>query len=395
MLNEGIHDPAAMKFVFLAGAPGTGKSRVAKELFAMDPKTNMTPSGMKYVNLDLIFEKLLEKKGYSKDMTNLTPEEEWEITSIENPKSLFQTARAIMKKQMAEYAKAGLGIIYDGTGQNPESYINRKYEMEELGYDTYCIGVYADLETALARNAKRDRKLPEELVKDIYKKMKRSFKTLYRTFGKDRMFFVRNNDGDNVPKTVQTALDKIISGPIKNKRGQYWLANKGKRMPKPKPKYSSPGPKYLPGEKQGNFFKHGSPTHMAPKTPKPDYYHAKKDGSGHVNFQKPWQNTFSAKYDPSTDSWDSWMHQKPHTSPMTAPDTLHGKKHEPPVTKATDQIASGDPDIPKFVDLMNTRIRNDQTGNDILFTTALGYPPDHPARKAAERLKTRQQQGKV
>jgi hypothetical protein len=39
--------------------------------------------------------------------------------------------------------------------------------------------------------------------------------------------------------------------------------------------------------------------------------------------------------------------------------------------------------ISKLGSIINTRIRNPQTGNDILIKTALGYEPSHPMRKIA------------
>lgn len=49
------------------------------------------------------------------------------------------------------------------------------------------------------------------------------------------------------------------------------------------------------------------------------------------------------------------------------------------LVSAADQPEKTNGDLPRT-------IRNPQTGNDILFTTAMGYEPDHPARKEAERI---------
>ena len=43
-VTEGIHDPNIFKAVFMAGAPGSGKSTIAKKLFA--------GTGMKVLNVD-------------------------------------------------------------------------------------------------------------------------------------------------------------------------------------------------------------------------------------------------------------------------------------------------------------------------------------------------------
>ena len=72
-LQEGVNDPSILKAFFMAGGPGSGKSYVASELFAL-PKTDNFQSvsydtGLKLVNSDAAFELLLKKAGI--DMAEL------------------------------------------------------------------------------------------------------------------------------------------------------------------------------------------------------------------------------------------------------------------------------------------------------------------------------------
>ena len=57
-LEEGINDPSIFKAVFLAGGPGSGKSFIVGQ-------TGLVSLGMKLVNSDPAFEKLLKKAGLS------------------------------------------------------------------------------------------------------------------------------------------------------------------------------------------------------------------------------------------------------------------------------------------------------------------------------------------
>ena len=52
LLTEGVYDKGIFKAVFLAGGPGSGKSYVAKQLFGIPDKYNISVTGMKMINQD-------------------------------------------------------------------------------------------------------------------------------------------------------------------------------------------------------------------------------------------------------------------------------------------------------------------------------------------------------
>ena len=66
-LQEGVYDPNILKAFFLAGGPGSGKSYVVRKTTG--------GLGMKIVNSDVHFERLLKQAGLSQKMP---PEEEEE-----------------------------------------------------------------------------------------------------------------------------------------------------------------------------------------------------------------------------------------------------------------------------------------------------------------------------
>ena len=78
-LQEGVYDPNIFKAFFLAGGPGSGKSYVVRKTTG--------GMGMKIVNSDDIFEKLLDKEGLSKKM----PESEKEPRDIVRAKKWEKT----------------------------------------------------------------------------------------------------------------------------------------------------------------------------------------------------------------------------------------------------------------------------------------------------------------
>ena len=68
LLTEGVHDKGIFKAVFVAGGPGSGKSYVAKELFGIPDKFNISMSGMKMINQDKEFKFLLKKYWKNKPL---------------------------------------------------------------------------------------------------------------------------------------------------------------------------------------------------------------------------------------------------------------------------------------------------------------------------------------
>ena len=67
-LVEGYRDPGIFKAVFLAGGPGSGKTYIAKGLFGIPDKVNVSQSGLKMVNSDKELKFLLNKYGFGTDL---------------------------------------------------------------------------------------------------------------------------------------------------------------------------------------------------------------------------------------------------------------------------------------------------------------------------------------
>ena len=80
-LQEGVYDPNIFKAFFIAGGRGSGKSFVVRKTTG--------GLGMKVVNSDDIFEKLLDKEGLSKKM----PESEKEPRDIVRQRAKRLTAK--------------------------------------------------------------------------------------------------------------------------------------------------------------------------------------------------------------------------------------------------------------------------------------------------------------
>ena len=98
-LQEGVYDPNIFKAFFMAGGPGSGKSYVVRK--------STGGTGLKIVNSDEAFERLLKQAGLSLKM----PDNEL----IARDK-IRDKAKALTDKRKGNYIEGRLGLIIDGTG---------------------------------------------------------------------------------------------------------------------------------------------------------------------------------------------------------------------------------------------------------------------------------------
>ena len=74
VMKEGVNDPGIFKAVFLAGGPGSGKTYVAKGLFGIPDRINVSQTGMKMINQDKELKFLLKKFGFGTDLDKMPDE---------------------------------------------------------------------------------------------------------------------------------------------------------------------------------------------------------------------------------------------------------------------------------------------------------------------------------
>jgi dephospho-CoA kinase len=174
-LSEGVYDPSIFRAIFLAGGPGSGKS-------FMVGQTALTSLGFKLINSDIMFENALKKAGLS-----TTPDD---IASTAG-QEIRGKAKTLVGKQLDLAINGRLGLVIDGTGKDFSKIQKQANMLKELGYSVAMIFVNTDLETSLARNAQRDRSLPEDMVKAMWKDVQNNIGKFQNFFS--RTFIVVDN----------------------------------------------------------------------------------------------------------------------------------------------------------------------------------------------------------
>jgi dephospho-CoA kinase len=207
-LQEGVYDPNILKAFFLAGGPGSGKSYVVRRTTG--------GLGMKIVNSDNAFEKLLKDAGLSLKMP---PEEE-------KPRDVVRAkAKAITKAQKGNYVEGRLGLIIDGTGKDFEKIAYQARELQQLGYDTHMIFVNTSLDTALERNAARARSVQEPIVVKSWKDVQSNIGKFSQFFRRNFIVVDNNNADEDVFGKVYKQVMHLAKAKIQNTLGRQWIAN--------------------------------------------------------------------------------------------------------------------------------------------------------------------------
>ena len=207
LIKEGLYDPGIFKAFFLAGGPGSGKTFVTKKITG--------GLGLKNVNSDTAFEVALKKAGLSLDMPASQEKERDEIRA---------RSKRLTAKRLDLYIMGRLGLVIDSTARDTKKIEIGLSALKRLGYDCYMIFVNTSLDVALARNAKRDRKVPRDITIKSHKQIQANMGYLQRIFGMKNFIVIDNNKfNDDILEKSYKMIRKIVKKPIQNYTAKMWL----------------------------------------------------------------------------------------------------------------------------------------------------------------------------
>ena len=209
-LQEGVYDPNIFKAFFLAGGPGSGKSYVVTRTTKM--------FGMRVVNSDDVFEKLVKASGMNMDMRNYTAAQE------KRRDELRDIAKRVTKVREKNYVDGRLGLIIDGTGKNYDKIEKQMRGLQQLGYDNHMIFVNTSLDVALARNEARPRKLPEKLVVSSWNNVQKNIGKFSQLFQRGFIIVDNNDPDEDVMLGVFKRVKKLAKKKVTNGIAKAWIA---------------------------------------------------------------------------------------------------------------------------------------------------------------------------
>jgi 8-oxo-dGTP pyrophosphatase MutT (NUDIX family)/predicted ABC-type ATPase len=194
-LQEGVHDPYIFKALFMAGAPGSGKSTVRDQLFG--------GMGLKLVDADEV------RRAY----LNLGKGGDYDVYG------------AIVRKQRQNYAEQRLGIIMDTTAWWPSSIFDTTQQLRALGYDVGMLHVFVPLNMSLqraqARAERTGRVVPEQEIIKRYQGLHDNVRNYAELFG-DQFWFVDNTGDHPRLDLVRRHLLQWLRTPVNNPVAREW-----------------------------------------------------------------------------------------------------------------------------------------------------------------------------
>ena len=186
VLQEGVHDQAIFKAVFLAGGPGSGKD------YVMD--NTLAGHGLTEINSDKALEYLMDREGLDKKMP----------ASEEGQRNFWRSKAKSVTELRQRLALSGRnGLIINGTGDDPQKVARIKKELEALGYDTSMVLVNTADEVSKQRNIERGqrggRTVPEEIRKEKWDSVQAARPELAKMFGNNYSEFDNSEDLRTAP----------------------------------------------------------------------------------------------------------------------------------------------------------------------------------------------------
>ena len=210
-LEEGVHDPGIFKVVFTAGGPGSGKSFIAGRAGL----GKFSSFGMKTVNSDTIFEKLLKD-------AKMEPVPE----KIFSPKGqeIRGHAKVLTKKRYKGWVQGRLGMVIDGTGKDYKKIKQMSDALRSIGYASYMLFVNTSLDVAQQRNMMRARTLEPIEVEEMWKAVQQNMGKFQQYFTRQNFILVDNNSpSQDVLSDLFVQMEKIVKEPVTHRAALAWI----------------------------------------------------------------------------------------------------------------------------------------------------------------------------
>ena len=199
----------------MAGGPGSGKSFIAGKTAG--------GLGLKTINSDDAFERILKKEGLSLKMPGPeTIEKDWNV-----PRAKAKRVTAAKKGHAID---GRLGLLIDGTGHEYDKVAKQSALLNQIGYETSMVFVNTSLEVALARNEQRARSVQPSIAKKSWQDVQNNIGKFQNFFGPANFFIVDNNGVEQDLLHISAKpIRRAIVKPVKNTIARAWIANEMKK----------------------------------------------------------------------------------------------------------------------------------------------------------------------
>jgi len=183
------------KAIFLSGPAGSGKTFISKKLIPLDK--------FQVINIDDTYEELLKSSSMGMNQNNFSPEELSQATKLMN------SAKELTKEKYVKALEGLNNVIIDGIGGASKPLLKKKQELEDLGYDTFMLVIWASPITSLSRNAERERSLMPSIVLRTWRDINKNIGLYKQAFG-DNISIINNDPEDSSIKFDMENIEKLF-----------------------------------------------------------------------------------------------------------------------------------------------------------------------------------------
>lgn len=198
------------KAIILAGAPGSGKGTILKDL-------NL--SKFKILNIDDTIAALSKQDQFSLDQKTADFENRSKFMSAmqKATEKLKGNVKKNIKGDIFQTIENRESFILDGTASSSNQTLKLKSQLEEAGYKVMMLYVYTELETSLKRNEERfeksggeDRSLSPGAVLGTWLMVAKNFPLYQQLFG-NNFVSVSNTGNNETLKDIDQIIQKYVT----------------------------------------------------------------------------------------------------------------------------------------------------------------------------------------
>jgi hypothetical protein len=141
----------------------------------------------------------------------------------EDRDKLRDRAKEITAKRQKNYIEGRIGLIIDGTGHDFDKISSQSIKLRQIGYDTHMIFVNTSLDTALVRNAERERSVHDSIAIKSWNSVQANIGKFSSHF-RQNFIVVDNNDAtEDVMTPVFKQIRSLLKKKVNSPRARAWI----------------------------------------------------------------------------------------------------------------------------------------------------------------------------
>jgi len=194
---------------------GDDAKKQVQSLFDKPRRADLTEIGLIIIDNDDRYRKFLHKARFNSELDQLDNQT---FKTVLNEHARDSKVRTALKESLATVIKSRLGIIVDNVGDSFEAVVNRKKQLESMGYDCTVCFVNLSLNEVIARRNGTGI-VSDEQASELWRETQKNIARYAETFG-GNIVVIDGSSPEKFVKGVEFAVEQFVIEPVKNDIGQ-------------------------------------------------------------------------------------------------------------------------------------------------------------------------------